>query len=263
MNDAILLSEGTKAMVASIVSNQAVSFSKFRIGSSVNYTPDINAVDVENYVYEGDRRSMRWYLADNPEILVIELTIKSSAGDFDVGNVMVFDNNNMPFCYGVRLTPIPKLRTTSTQVGSELIITMAVRILSNTRSSAVTVYLEEKAVIPVVATAEELLATEPDDAGFPVYVAENFKETNIPALVYADESQDEWWVNRFFMPYRFGRFNVISGGYVGDTYSRPFGALRNGGEFGEVKPDEEMIIDGGTFGDEATYVSVDGGDFGE
>jgi len=262
MNEAILLTEGTKAIMAMIVNQVPLRFTKFRIGSTVSYTPRITDTDVRGYVYEGGADAMRWFLGENPEILVIELTLNSSIGDFNVGNIMAFDQNGKPFAAGVRTTPLPKIKTTTTQQGSELILQFAVRILSNEKASSLQVLVENSAAHPVVDTEDGLVGSPPGDAEFPLYVVQNFNGLNTPALLYADADNDTWWVNNMFQAYHEGYFTTLSGGRVGDKYSRPAGKLYFGGYFNKLDT-SGGTLNGGTFGDNASSVSIGGGNFGD
>lgn len=262
MNNAILLTEGTRAIVAMIVNQIPLKFAKFRVGSTVGFSPRITDTDVRGYVYEGGRDSISFYVGDNKEILIVEVTMNSSVGDFNIGNIMIFDSNGKPFAYGVRDTPIPKIKTTQTQQGSEIVVQMAVRFLSNEQSSAVQVFVENESAIPVVDTETGLIAVDPSEAEFPVYIVANYNNLNVPALMYADADNDQWWVNIGFQPYQEGYFTQLSGGRVGDKYSRPAGKTYFGGYFSPLNSTGKKYS-GGVFGDNSNFVSVGGGNFGD
>lgn len=253
-----LLQDAQRALALSVVDQIPVGFSKFRIGKTVKFTPNFRASDVDGFVYEGRGDAIRTYMAKEGTAFIIEISLDHSIGNFDIGNVMVFDNQPTPkpFVYAVRDSAIPKVRTVENSIGTETKIQIAVPFLASDQPANVTVELIDFGTVPTVSTEAALTATQANQSPFPLYVVENFNETNMPALLYANAVTNQWFINPYFQDLANPARNVVSGGRAGDNYKVPVGKIAFGGEFGDNRipnvlgsenfnPNDVVIINGG------------------
>jgi hypothetical protein len=247
---AILCLGGARAFARSIVTKRPITFGKFRVGRTVGFTPSAAATDVDEFVYEGNASKISVNYGSNNFIVVIEMTLDNNVGDFDVGNIMVFDSNGAPFAFGVRDTMVPKVRTRGTTLGSEMNIQLPIRLLTTETPANVDVLVTQESSLPVLATGEAIILTNANVSEYSVYLVENFKETGRPALLYADSERNMWWANSYFEDALGADFLTIFGGIVGDKYQIPVGRVLYGFEFGDGRVINE-ILNGGTFGDGA------------
>jgi hypothetical protein len=248
---AILCHGGAVAFARSVVSRRPISFSKFRVGRTVGFTPSPRALDVDEFVYEGGASKISVNYGSNNFIVIIEMTLDSNVGDFEVGNIMVFDDTGVPFAFGVRSTMVPKIRTRGLTLGSEMNIQMPVRILTTETPANVDVLVTRESSLPVVETENAVVLSPANMAEYPVYMVENFKASGRPALLYARTEDNTWWANPYFEDVSGPDFLTISGGYVGDKYQIPVGSVLYGFEFQDGRTINETLH-GGTFGDGAT-----------
>lgn len=244
----ILTNLGSRAFAQSIVLQRPISFSKFRIGSTIRFTPSPSATDVDRFVYEGPAQQISVSFGGNDGIVNIEILLDNTIGNFDVGNVMVFDQNENPFCFGVRDAIIPKFRASADNLGTELSLQLPVRILTDEFPATVYTNVQKESSVPVSPTEESLVLINSTLAEFPTYLIENFKGTGIPAILHAGTTENRWFANPFFHDVASPDFNVISGGRVGDRYTRPLGEVNFGGSFGDRRNIVGQIS-GGNFED--------------
>lgn len=253
----ILTHGGARALARSIVQQRPISFSKFRIGSSVGFTPSPRVEDVDKFVYEGSKSQINVTFGVNENIANVELALDHTVGNFDIGNVLLYDQNDTPFVYGVRESVIPKIRSTQFSLGSEISIQMPVRILTDETPAVVSTLVQKESSLPVVADETGLVALNSTQSEFPAYIVENFRESGRPAILYASSTQDKWWANPFFEDLNNPDYASISGGRIGDAYSIPIGFTLFGGSY----LDQREVINirsGGSFDDEEARI-VSGG----
>lgn len=257
----ILTRNGARALSRSVVNGVAVSFLSFRIGSSFGFSPSVTASDVDKFVYEGDSSQIDVNFGVNPRgngvnstIFNVELTLDHTIGDFEIGNVMLFDQSGRGFAFGVRESAIPKFRSRRENLGSEIIIQFPIRILTEETPANVTTTVTRESSVPTVSSEQGLINTDSRLAEFPVYVVENFLGRGTPALLYASSQENIWWANPFFGNLNNLDFDTISGGRVGDGYQNPQGLIIFGGSFGDSRSNV-TVLGGGSFSDDLSLNS--------
>lgn len=258
----ILTKQGAIAFTRAMVLGKPVVIKKFRIGSLAGFTPKPIDTDVADFVYEGSQSQIKMKFGSSTAIAIVELTLDHSVGDFDIGNIMLYDDRDQPFAFGVRGSSVPKVRSQRSVLGTEMNIQFPLRILTDETPANVSVSVVDQKSLPVVATEEAVTSSLASQAEFPVYLCENFKGTNRPAILYADPARDMWWANPFFIDLASGLYGVISGGNVGDLYQAPAGKVLYGGEFKDSRL-VQLTRDGGSFSETRTVESSGGSNFGE
>jgi len=258
----ILTQQGAIAFTRALVLGKPISIPKFRIGSLAGFSPKPNDTDVADFVYEGNASQIKLKFGSWTAVAVIELTLDHSVGDFDIGNIMLYDNRDQPFAFGVRSTSVPKVRSQRSVLGTEMNIQFPLRILTDETPASVSVSVIDQKTLPVVAVETAVTGTLPSVAEFPVYLCENFKGTNRPAILYADAANDMWWANPFFIDMASGAYGVISGGVVGDLYTSPAGKVLYGGEYSDKRV-VSLERDGGSFNQTRSVEPSGGKNFGD
>lgn len=108
--------------------NPKITIGSFRIGEDIGFTPNPSYGIPEPFsVYTGSSADMRgWYVT--PYYLAIQCVLPHNVGDFDVGNVVIYDTAGVPIVGGVGRAVQRKYASVSgSKVGNHLVLTLGLR----------------------------------------------------------------------------------------------------------------------------------------
>lgn len=253
----ILLNTASRALGEMLRSGEAVKATYFRIGSQFGFTPRVDMVDVKDFVYEGTLANMRMELDPDGKTSYAIITLDELIGNFAVGNICVLDQYRRPLVLMSLPAAGEKYRSTGTQTGNILSYYVPIVFSRSPDTLAITITVPEYNELPTIPDAADL--GTPDTTQNFIYLASQFQDKLIPAIVAAHMEENDWyaypWMQRLDDP----NYGVIDGGVVGDGYEAFIGREFDGGFFTTTNPSREF--DGGSFTDSQDGVEINGGEF--
>lgn len=183
------------AKVANLIANiSSLPITKFELGSSVNYNPDLSQTSCLTPVFD-DTNPLA---SGNYEISVIKIDntkvqidflINNLVGDFDIGEIILKFSDGTPFIIGVLETTFQKFKDPG---GNAFQVSIVVNILNSdviVPTTTITVFNS----INTVNTEGDL--PDINDASTNVYLIRNYNNTGSYAFAFKDTTASEWRFN--------------------------------------------------------------------
>lgn len=234
---AILLNAGLAEIVSDIAGSSNVKLNRYRIGRASgvlvptdpnvpNVYPlsDYDRTDVVDFEYEGNiGLPGQGYIAatkisDNEVRFV--LVLNETVGDFEIGNVMLYDDSGSGFIFGSLPTGITvqKYKTVGTNPGNRVVINLTVAATNLAQINTLNILASCCECIPSVPTQVDLPL--PGSTPYDVYIVQNHTEIMRPFIAFRHFETNTWHGLPFSQSVESLDFGVMDGGTVGDIYQK-------------------------------------------
>lgn len=214
----------------------------FKIASAVGFEPSADATGVNGpVVFEGSKLLVQVKQTSVNTARYV-LTVPEGAGPFDIGNIMLFAENDIeemvPFAFVVLPVPYqktvsdPNLTTTPDSPfpipGDRFVCNITIKHSLNATIQSIEVITP---TFSSLAFYEDIASIPPPNLNpWDAFVAHDDPRTNTPAML-AKRNDDTYWGIPFWQNFRDPRFGVLDGGIDGDGYKADQSGFLDGQEY--------------------------------
>lgn len=243
MASTVLLDEGNTALVNAKGNNTLVKLDSWKIGDFAGFSLDRTANDVlGNVVATGSNAEISVTIVSS-DTLRFMLTLDEDAGNYNVGNIMLFDDGGNAIMWMVLESSVSKeANNLPAQVGNRLAFNMSLTYNNVSNLINTSILQQNLANIPIVSDDGSLPIAS--GAAYDLYLLQNHRNLASPTLAFRRNSDDKW----FGLPYvdyiNDAEFGILDGGVDGT------GSVRN----------QDYVRAGGYLHDQQFTDTIDGGD---
>lgn len=172
------------------------------------YGPSPDYTDAVDFVYEGDSDSLVLRQVSENEVR-LRIKMPTDVGDFDIGNIVYFTDDNIPFAMASLTRKVPKIAKRTRQTGNEFTLDSTILISNVMEILNINVVHTEELDPPYVANLDHL----PEAIASPnsLYLVVNDYRVDRPTLAML--AGGEWWTIPFISPLSNAVYgDVIDGG---------------------------------------------------
>lgn len=183
----VITDGGISAAIDAGSGGPEVKVSYFKIGSTV-ITPNRSMTNVTNLVYTGDASQIQYLKLDDSTIVYV-ITLEEDVGDFNIGNIGIFLEDDTMFSITTLVSPVPKWANDPPDiVGNRKKFNIMIHLDGIGDISDFTLLVLEESAIPTVSNQSLLPAV--DSAPYPLYLIWNHTKYGTPTLAVPYNS--EW-----------------------------------------------------------------------
>jgi hypothetical protein len=254
-----IVDDGKYAIGQALVQQKKIRPYCFTIGNAYNFTPLESGTEVQgDLVYTGSGSLIKGYIVSK-DTFKFSLTVPESAGDFDVGNILLYmqsdDGQIFPFIWAVMKIPYPKQKQIENTVGNRFVFEFIEKIVNVTDILQMDIVANEYASL--AGYQNEFDLPIPSQALFQQFVVHEPKFSPVPFVGMRRTVDNSYWGLALYSKVNDPFFGTIASGQAGDSK----GSKDNIFWGGTIKMTDDKLpitYGGGTIASNPTF-SIGGG----
>jgi hypothetical protein len=216
-----ILNDGKLAIGQGLVQAKRLKPYNFVVGNAYNFTPTEDAtVPSGDIVFTGTKSLIAGSILTK-DTFRFSLTLPETAGDFDVGNIMLYvqsdDGTIFPFIWVVSKIPYPKKAVQGTNVGDRYVFNFIEKIINANDILAITV--QNPALASLAGYRTELELPSPSQALFQQFYVQEPLYSPVPFIGARRSIDNSYWGMPLYSRLGDPFFGVLDSGRAGERIS--------------------------------------------